>query len=372
MKNIKKNYNLVFFIALLVIFLTSGCDINDILNDEDNNTVDEKAVEIDAKGGTITNKDLTITIPAGAFLESANITVSVFPTNNSSQDIVTETYSIEGLPDNINKPIKIELKYSGNLKEENFLVIQEPVFIESLDTVVEESNYQAATIQNGSLVGEFSKMNISPNKTIGKRSYNNSVLGNSIFRIFGISNQKSYVTANNHFIIIYNASKDNLGSISNLGQYLEDAYSKIESLGFSFSKRTSWPIKVQIEDLASNVYGYHCTSLWGINSYYLKFNRINLNSSTKLKTTAIHEFFHFAQYVYDSRNVYSRAKFKSNQHWFNEACSVWSEELVAGSGYISDVRTSNTLTKPFEGLHTGSIGDATYHGYGMAAFVKYI
>ena len=51
---------------------------------------------------------------------------------------------------------------------------------------------------------------------------------------------------------------------------------------------------------------------------------------------------------------------------------MWSEELVTNSGYISDVRTSNTLIKPFTGLQAGSVGDATYHGYGMSAFVKYI
>jgi hypothetical protein len=32
----------------------------------------------------------------------------------------------------------------------------------------------------------------------------------------------------------------------------------------------------------------------------------------------------------------------------------------------------NTLPKPFTGLHAGSVGDATQHGYGMSAFVKYI
>ncbi len=372
MKHLPDNILVQIFITVSLLFWVSSCDVNDIFNKKNDKEDTKNTTSIGINGGTITKDDLTISIPAGAFEETSNIVVSISSVNHSSMDIVTGIYSIEGLPDKIIKPIKIELKSSGTLKEKSYLVFEESVYIPSLDTVKEVTNFQIAKSQNGILTGEFQTMNKTSTGIIGKQTTGNSVSGNSFYKIFGISNQKSYVTANNHFKIIYNPLKDNISNITNLGQYLEDAYSKIEDLGFNFSRRTSWPIKVQIEDLQSNEYGFHCTSLWGINSYYLKFNRTKLNETVELKTTAIHEFFHFVQYLYDSRNVYSRAKLQSQHHWFNEACSVWSEELVAYPNYISDVRTPNTLTKPFQGLQAGSVGDATYHGYGMSAFVKYL
>jgi hypothetical protein len=370
----------LFLIIPTFFLILSSCDIIDAIadvfngEDEDNDII-ISSTTVGTDGGVIKSDELTLTIPAGAFSQSADINIySSSFTDGSIDDIATKVYKIEGLPDQYSKPIDVSIKHNGNISEQSYLVVQEESYIPSLDSINASNIYFEAVISGDSIKSQIPTI-ITGTAKVGSanRELNltSSTAGFS-FKLFGISNIETHTTAGNNFKIIYNTSKDNATDIIVLGQYLEDAYSKIQGLGFSYARRTKWPVTVLIEDLANNVYGLHCPSRWGLNSYYLKFNRINLNKQVEMKTTAIHEFFHLVQYLYDNRNFLSRATFKPPHHWFNEACSVWSEKLVTNSGYISDVRTSNTLIKPFTGLQAGSVSDATFHGYGMSAFIKYI
>ncbi|NHZ86495.1 MAG: hypothetical protein GWP19_11545 [Planctomycetia bacterium] len=378
MNNLRYSYIRKYLFIFSILFLFSGCDIVDTIigsGKDDNTDTIINSTTVGTDGGVINADDLTLTIPAGAFSESVDINIySSSVTDGSIDDLATKVYQIEGLPDQYSKPINVNIKHNGNISDQSYLVIQADSYISSLDSISASNIYFDAVINGDSITSQIPALNTG----VAKVSSTNldmsttSLTGLFPFKIFGSSNKKNYITSNNHFKIIYNSTKDNLSDITDLGQYLEDAYTKIQDIGFDYSKRPSWPVKVYIEDLANNIYGYFKASHWGLNSDYLRFNRMHLSSQLELKTTAIHEFFHFIQYSYDPRITFNRAGYQSPQHWFNEACSVWSEGLVAGSSYISDVRGFNTLTKPFEGLQAGSVGDATYHGYGMSAFIKYI
>lgn len=356
----------LFFVAIII--LVFSCDINDILNDEDEKEEVQNTIEVGPNGGTINVDDITISIPSGAFAEATNIKISSVPNTGDDVDIVTRIYSIEGIPIQFSKPIDISIKHSGNISDQSYLIVQEESYIPSLGGSSVSNNYFEAIISGDSIKCQI------PAKPADLAKFSSVVKleDYSLWNIVATTRKKNHTTSNNHFNIVYSSSKDNISDIIALGQFLEDAYTKIQGLGFSYSRRTTWPVQVYIENLAIVDYGLFNASYWSYNRDYMRFNRIHLSDQAAMKTTAIHEFFHLAQYLYDSRFAINRASFQSPQHWFNEACAVWSEELVTNSQYISSTKGYLTEQSPFKGLQAGSEIKASEHGYGMSAFIKYI
>ena len=356
--------------------MLSSCNVTDILDANKEKNQNNDSIEIGTDGGTITVDDLTITIPAGAFTQTANIKVTQTGSNNSAEDIVTPIYSIEGLPDNYSLPIDVTIKINGTTNNETYLIVQTKSFVQSLHDDETTNIYFNASISGDLLKSQIPSLQSSLEKNIVNNNGTNlnATSSFSILNIFGASNKKSYTTENNHFKITYDATKDNIANITSLGQYLENSYSIIKNIGFDYSRRTKWPVNVYIEDLEINIYGYFKSSHFGLNSDYMRFNRLNLNKPTQLEVTAIHEFFHLVQSLKDPRITFKRAGYPAPHLWFNEACSVWSEDLVSPPDYISYIKDNNTVKEPFEGMQANleTARDATYHGYGMSAFVKYL
>ncbi|MCP5061394.1 MAG: hypothetical protein GY936_02900 [Ignavibacteriae bacterium] len=367
---IKSMSYIKFLIFVAIMILLFSCDINDIFNDEDEDEKEEvrNTIEVGPSGGTINVDDISISIPPGSFAEVTNIKISSVPNTGDDADIVTRIYSVEGIPTQFSKPIDISIKHSGNISDKSYLIVQEESYIPSLGGSSVSNNYFEAIISGDSIKCQIPAKSTDLAKVVSAVDINDD----SVWKLVATTRKKNHTTSNNHFNIVYSSNKDNISDIIALGQFLEDAYTKIQGLGFSYSRRTTWPVQVSIENLANADYGLFNASYWSYNRDYMRFNRIHLSDQIAMKTTAIHEFFHLVQYLYDSRFAFNRAGFQSPQHWFNEACAVWSEELVTNSKYISSTKGSFTAKSPFKGLHAGSEIDVSEHGYGMSAFVKYI
>ena len=372
----KKNFSLIFLLFILLIIFAHGCGINDLLDNKKNKQTDNNSFEIGPNGGTISIDGISISIPAGAFEQTANIKVTQ-SNNITEEDIVTPIYSVEGFPDNYSLPIDITIKLNDTTKNDTYLVVQDETFTTSLGTVGSGNVYFKSKINKGQLEGQIPSIyssNINKTSSIYTLSNKNSTKSIFSIKIFGSSNKKNFITNNNHFNIIYDASIDNISEITNLGEYLETGYIKIKNIGFDYNRRTYWPVNVYVEKLKNNVYGFFKASHFGINSDYMRFNRLNLNKRLQLKVTAIHEFFHLAQSLYDPRSTFNKAGYPSPNLWFFEASSVWSEDLVSSAGYITSIKDNNTVKQPFLGLlaDLDTPDNATFHGYGMSAFVKYL
>lgn len=366
----------IFILISTFLLILSSCDIVDAIADvfkgEDDDITDAliNSTTVGTDGGIINADELTLTIPAGAFSQAVDINIYASSvTDGSIDDIATKVYKIEGLPDQYFKPIDVRIKHNGTINEQTYLILQEETYIPSLDSISASNIYFDAVVVGDSIKSQLPAMTADLAKVA-------SVVDtwNKEQKLMALSNRKTHTTSNNHFIINYNSSLDNEPNIIDLGKYLEGAYSKLQNIGFDYTDRTNWPINVIIEtfvgdDIGAN--GLHCTTLVGTNYYYLKFNRLSLNDERAIKTASIHEFFHIVQYFYDNRNFASKAKSKPAHHWFNEACSVYSEELVMGPDYVSDIRTAHGM-QPFYGLQAGSVGNAQNHGYGMSAYVHYL
>jgi len=113
----------------------------------------------------------------------------------------------------------------------------------------------------------------------------------------------------------------------------------------------------------------------------MKFNVHKITDLPAMRVTAGHEFFHFVQYLYDTRLPYAKnfpTSYSKSLNWLNEAAAVWAEEKFSGSNpdYVSPIRHGHEMA-PFSGMEAGSKGSwsltsSAHHGYGMSAFIKYL
>jgi len=122
-----------FFVVITVLFITViGCS-DDPVSPGESKPVDATTIGVD--GGTVEKGDLKITIPPGAFDKNYDISVSEVADDGAfGENIKSATYSIAGLPQEFHKPLKIAIKYDGNLSADKFLAIGNEFYNELKNT----------------------------------------------------------------------------------------------------------------------------------------------------------------------------------------------------------------------------------------------
>ncbi|MDX1701084.1 MAG: hypothetical protein R3250_10720, partial [Melioribacteraceae bacterium] len=111
------------------------------------------SANIGSEGGTISSDGIRIDIPPGAFSETQSLAIYSVDSSLFDEGIVTETFRLEGFPTRISKPLRISIKYNGNLDEESLIIFSDVVYDELFDeniTIYEESE---AVDSSGFLVG---------------------------------------------------------------------------------------------------------------------------------------------------------------------------------------------------------------------------
>jgi len=179
-------------------------------------------------------------------------------------------------------------------------------------------------------------------------------------------------------------------SIQEVLEELERQKMKLEQLGFSFDRRTNYPIPVWIHYIGED--GYYQGSKRGDNygslhlSYQYYFdNPLKLYRRTgawdQMVATAGHELFHMVQSFYDSRPAIwkNHAWVEHPYHWVNEATATWYEALALDNpNYLSPNAQDNInfIQTPlyFPGSTTSQAGHSavTSHGYGASLFFRYL
>ncbi|MEA3358133.1 MAG: invasin domain 3-containing protein, partial [Thermodesulfobacteriota bacterium] len=344
-----------------------------------------KSQTIGAEGGTIILDDFSLTIPSGVF--DSDVKLELYDLTGSlpfDEDIVTKTFRLKGLPDDYTQPLIPDIKYSGTLSDESFIVVGAEVFIPSLSTT--DMAYHLFPAADSSNFLTYSPVGGSRSlKSSDYTSRSNS--SRNFLDFFGITGWSTYKANENlrsngapgHFIINYPTWWVSRSDLDPLFQYLEEAYTTYENMGFSYGGRTKWPVEVNVMHLASDTYGHFCLAFLGNNYVTLEFNMFKLGNLSELRRTAGHEFFHLIQYLYDSRDKISRNSKRNARtisiQWLNEATAVWAEEKFTNiPNYVSPIRDGHEMA-PFDGMEAGSGGNIVQsggHGYGMSAFIKYL
>ncbi|VAX26348.1 hypothetical protein MNBD_IGNAVI01-229 [hydrothermal vent metagenome] len=358
--------NLLLLLLTVLLFQTCSDD-NSPTEPETQSSLAEATVG--SGGGTLKTDDFELSVPVGAFPVDTKLTLNLVENEDSGFDnIVSREFKLKGLPQSFSQPLTIKIKYSGKLTDSSYIAIGENVWVSSLNK--EKISYHFLLADDSSCI---ISAKIAPpednNSSLGKSTPDEIIMDG--VSIYVVTNLKEYLSANKHFKITYNTFLDK-SKVKDLAAYLETAYTKIQDLGFSYSRRTNWPVEVTVKKLGSTVYGYSTNSMWGDNYGYMEFNMDKMNEAEEMKVTAGHEFFHMVQSLYDPRNRYSKSKFQSENLWIHEACSVWSESIFSNNpNYVSDAfLTSAGMV--IHGAHDSDGENANFFGYGMASFIKYI
>lgn len=328
----------------------------------------EEHVTIGAEGGTAGSEAVEIDIPAGAFGDDVSIALSASPEQAFDENAVSGTYTITGLPLAYSKDLTVSIAYDGDLTDNSYIAVGVETWVSSLHETAMTYTLLPATVDGDLLTAELLATVFIPAKRADMEAEDSSPV-----TVTAVTGYKPYVTANGHFEIEYASRFTTLASVQQLGQYLEEAYTTIAGLGFSYDDRTNWPVSVTVKSMSKpDVYGYAMNSLWGDNYGYMEFNRDKMSDLAELRITAGHEFFHLVQAFYDPRNFYSKAKREAPHLWLDEASSVWIEELFTDQqDYASPTRAGNNLA-PFNGVCPDDDEEADKHGYGLSAMIKYL
>jgi hypothetical protein len=317
---------------------------------------------IGAAGGELQHGGFRLTVPAGAFPEDIELTLHAgtedFPDTEGSW--ATGQYRLEGVPTAIADTLQLDLVVQNPGEGEPLVLVGEFVFPRSLGEIDLAWNPFEAEV-HGDTLSTLIPPTVSEGKMVVDYELVDLPLGGTFY----------YTTTETAHFRIYRP----LGMTApaaDLGTYLEEAYDDFQGMGFSYAKRTRWPVRAIVMALKEGRYGEAVGSVWGYNYTSLRFSTANLSNATRMRRTAGHEFFHFVQDFYDPRGDYARATEGSRHYWLDEATAVWSEERFSDDpDYVSPIR-NGLIMEPFEGVHAGVDENAAFHGYGMSAMIKWL
>ncbi len=324
---------------------------------------------VGASGGKLKSNTIEVIIPAGSFSTNTKVELkkqtgeNVFGTNKAS-----DYHTVTGLPADFSKPITITVTPDKNAGTDLFMAMGEESFVPSLNKMELNYSFVESTVKEGKYV-----FNLTPAET------DNDAKGKKMDLTFGLvkdfackgGGTKS-TRATSKFLIYYDTKKVHDYDAEKLEKYLNDAYNELVDMGFSFSKRTNWPVQVNLynrQSYSQNRLGEFVPSKLGNNRGYMTFNASYMSDETLMKSTAGHELFHLVQALYDPRWAFTKAISAGNFYWLDEASSTWFEEIMAGKAYSSLTRQGHHL-EPLRGIYKGADDNPQHYGYGMAAFVK--
>ncbi len=362
--------NFLYVLVVFIIAMLMSCSEDSPTDPKEDEINSLSSQTITSTGGSLKTDEVEIIIPSGAFSTSQEIKILESTEDNLfGVNAKSDFFVLDGLPQEFSKPIQIKIKYTGDLTDSTFIAIGEHNFITSLNEKTTTYQLISAKDSAGYLIGSLPPLY---SETIGKTTSNNSDNASKLSISFGaIAGLVSYVSSQEHFKITFPSSV--LTQTYDLAKYLEAAYSKIESMGFSYSRRTKWPVNVTVKVLKNDIYGDQTNSIWGNNYGYLRFNFDKMDEAEEMKVTAGHEFFHLVQSFYDPRSAWSKAGSPMPNYWLDEAASVWAEEFFSSSsGYVSPNFEYNVVDI-LKGAKTGNAKDESQnYGYGMSSFLKYL
>ncbi len=368
--------NIIIVLLFSVGLLWNGCSSDPTSPvDEDPPPPSADSKTIGSGGGTLTTDNFELIVPPGAFASSQEITLSNITSDASGfNSVISKELKLDGLPQSFSKPLKVKIKYTGSISDSAYIAIGEETWVNSLDNTVMSYHLVSTVDSSGYLEAIIPASDAALNK-MGSNS--GTAVDTRTINLLAIAGYASYISKQGHFLIKFPSSVIN--ETYDLANYLEEAYAKFNSssFGFSYKKRSKWPVAVTVKDLrkaGTTVYGYSINSTWGDNYGYMEFNFYEMGNAKNMRITAGHEFFHLVQNLYDPRNRFAKAISPGANYWLFEAASVWSEEFFSTTKpYTSSIFESNAEL-PLLGAEAsvGKTKEQEAYGYGMSSFLKFL
>jgi hypothetical protein len=170
---------------------------------------------------------------------------------------------------------------------------------------------------------------------------------------------------------------------------LDNQMNILKSLDVDFTRRSNWPIPIEVKDLNSPTTWEYIRHLGNVpekdidamasyssannGKIYLdvKFARSGGFTQPQAVATLGHEFFHLVQAMYyDYRNDINR------YIWLDEATATWFEGVAAGDPLFLPATVDSNRVKftrqPLFNPSAGTYLSAQGHGYGASMFIRYL
>jgi len=365
--------------ALLALFILGIFYCSDPKNNEGNSTTQTEEISWNAaetvtlspSNLTIEQNDIKLTFDADQITENFDVKIYQGSGSNSFyEQAETDIMGIEFLtePDE-NLEVQVALNLSNTNEKTIYLGFNDRAKSNSLRSDIVYSvngvNQEGETL-TATVTLPFS--DISSLET-GTR-LNKQMDGGYLFGLFGGKEPERDSTT--HFILEKPAS--NSASLSTYLGYLEEAYSKLNSLGFpmdSISTAAGGKIKCFIGNTGKNSQDES-----NLGMYYMISNHIYITddetalsgaNSADVKATLGHEFFHYVQYNW----FISRVSLSDSYSWLAEASAVWFEyQIDSPDRYIDVAITNADFFK--DGVEGKTADDIDNHGYGASYFLKHL
>jgi hypothetical protein len=354
-----ENYNLYYKIGLYSNNQESSSSQSSVSSQISSSSSSASAQEsIGVNGGRIATKDSYVDIPSNTFTQEQDVRITVSKNTTFDSDKELEEYSLEGIPEDFSQAITIAVKQLD--MQSNLLLLRTQTYAKSANVTEDRYSIVEGEVKDGyityTLEPSTSTEN-APKRAVGYFSAGWAAL----------QGYKIFDTKKGHFRIRFPDAW--LNEALDLEAHLEDAYSYYENIGFDLSRRTSWPMTINIyafssKDTASGYYIQSKPGAFSNNYGYINFNRTYIAEATTMKVTAVHEFFHFVQSLYYPSTL--GIKHGDASTWFDEATAVWSEEDFMNNGYTSALLPANLYSV------LDKFNNTQDYGYGMSALVKYM
>lgn len=181
---------------------------------------------IDSGGGTLTADDIVVTIPSGALPDETSLTIRKEAVQSDDQNIVTPTYTLEGLPSNCAGDIEVRLKYSGALAQSSFIVLSKPAESAVNDSMITVCDVIDAVDVDGFLTA------VIPAATLQKAAKTAAPYAD--FEIFGLLGLTNYIRIlkGSRFSLVF--PYEYLFFAQGVGDALDEAYNTGLDWGFEY------------------------------------------------------------------------------------------------------------------------------------------
>jgi hypothetical protein len=376
----------IFSLVCLVLFVL-GCELfKETTGSDKEKLPGEKTFTVDEIGGTIAVDGFQVSIPEGAL--SGEMTVKIKMVEDTlpwAGHLVSEVYQIEGLPADLTMPLQIRIRYQGKLQATSLICRSMSGIIPYNGTAGNLYRFFTATDSSDYLIGSIST---GQSGGLGKSVRTPSGETRQTYAALTGFSQK----LSEHFRITL-PQEWNPNIKEAMSEIMEENYTVIKNLGFSFSKMPSPPWEVYAVPFSlqdQKRYGMFLPEL-DLKQFNYLFDEAKVHDMDLyyyvLRAAGGRELFHSVLSTYDQKYFQSsNGKVEPSRFWWHHAVASWAEEefVTYSHGYTHplDFETATSYDPAeiiplasFRGLQTGAGNTETTalkHGGGMTVFVKYL
>ena len=187
---------------------------------------------IGPEGGSLQTEGFKLTVPEGAFTGAADLKLYSEPAAEHLIEIaVSELFSVEGIPEDFQKPLNISLKYSGELSGINFIAVGKKDTVQLIDSSFVDVIYDLYEAEESdgflSCEIEIDQFNING---LAKKDFDDP----DPLNIIALTKGKNE-PAGEHFTIKGSYPVANEAKVNTIVEYFEQAYIRFKDAGFDYS-----------------------------------------------------------------------------------------------------------------------------------------